>query len=346
MKNELMRSITLKYFCLSTIFLSTFSMAAGIRVEVLSCDNCTANQMKLAAETKPIYTFDKKFSHVFDKENLVYRKFEVYKAQSSGGEPPRKQLNAYAVPIDTAVNQKFLELAPLRANAMNFLFDKTFVLDSSGSIDSYKSFSPLSSERSFAVQYSTQAQTTSSVTCEAAEVDESAMTAHDYVNNSLNRRDLFNKLKTGISEEDPTNSVLLFTSKYSEFTTVMENSSNGIISTIGSVLGILNPNSFSLSTVDGGRLNGVMDFDQETFEITSAWDGDCNQIPLDINQASGIYEFSSGSGADRMNRLLRSFGAEGGVGQEWSPRCGAWQTVCTGVNGADFICDTICTIYD
>ncbi|WP_283710678.1 hypothetical protein [Pseudoalteromonas prydzensis] len=328
-------------FILTILLSSNNTMASQIKTELLSCNGCTATRMKLTAEHIPLYGFDKKELHIFDETNLVYRKYDIYKPEWNGSEPPKKISNAYEVPIDLDVNAAFIELATVRANALNSLYNKTYTVDSLGDISDWEAYRQLSVVNLKIYQPSTQS--TSSNNCTATPVSDSAKTAHDYINNSSNRRELFNKLQTNIVTSDPAGFIALFIVKHTAFINVMEQSSIGIVSTVGSTLGVLNPNNFSLATVDGGRMKGYMDFDNDTFRITSAYDGDCNDIPLEQTEAVGRYRFSYRGGAERMGNLFDSWGGKNNY--DWSPSCGAYQSVCTGISGTELTCYTICTQY-
>ena len=275
---------------------------------------------------------------------MVYKKYDVFKAEWEGQEPPLKPVNAYEITVDNSVWDAFSELPIARTNAINFLHDKTYLVDETGNVTGHVAYSPLQIENSMSAKNS--AMSTSSLTddCVATPVSDDDMTAHDYVNNSQNRRELFNKLKTNISTGDQLGYVALYAIKYSDFVRVLENSQDGFLSTVGSVLGYLNVNNFSLATVDGGRMNGYLDFDQQTFQITSAFDGDCNDIPLDTGGLSGEYNFSYRGGAERMGDLLDSYGSTNDY--EWNPRCANYQTACTGTSGVSMVCHTICTQWE
>lgn len=143
-----------------------------------------------------------------------------------------------------------------------------------------------------------------------------------------------------LNNSDPNGYIGEFALRGTQFINEMKASGNGFVSTVGSVLNVLNPNNLEMLAADGGKLKGYLDFDNETFVITSATDGDCNDIPSDRSEVSGEYTFTTLSGHESMAYILRMLGGE--FEQESYPNCINFQTRCTGVSGGDLACYTFC----
>ncbi len=291
-------------------------------VSVISCNGCTDYGMKMKAESG-WFRNQTSYAHVFDETNLVYKKYRLNKVFI---EDLVSSVEAIELTPDTSIKQSFIELAEAKKNAVQYLRSKVFNEDDlSLSNDQNRSYTTTNS---------------STTDCKAKNVSSNSKTAHSYIKSSALRRDLFNRFVTNVTTSYPYGEIGIYALKSTQFIGVMTNSSNGIVSMIGSVLNILNPNDLGFNTVDGGRMSGYLDFKNNTFMMTSAYDGDCNDLPLNDKGINGDYTFTTDKSAELMADLLKMHG--GSFNFRPINLCIKYAATCTGIHGQKFACTSTC----
>ncbi|PAJ75615.1 hypothetical protein CJF42_04675 [Pseudoalteromonas sp. NBT06-2] len=290
-------------------------------VDVISCNGCTEYGMKMKAESG-WFRNQISYAHVFDETNLIYKKYRLNKVYIEDLVPT---VEAVEVTPDSSIRSSFISLVEAKKQAINYLNFKVFNEDDLSMSNTSMGFDSTSS---------------TSTECKAKSVSSDSKTAHSYIKSSALRRDLFNRFVTNISSSDPYDYVGVYALKSTQFIGVMANSSNGVVSMVGSVLNVLNPNDLGFNTVDGGRMGGYLDFKNNTFVMTSAYDGDCNDLPLNDKDVNGEYSFTTNSGAESMSGLLQMYGGSFNFGPV--AMCVKYVATCTGIRGQNFVCTSTC----
>ncbi|AOT07044.1 hypothetical protein [Pseudoalteromonas luteoviolacea] len=314
----------MKKSTLIAFILILFSNSSFSATYIKTCNNCSINSVKQKAQSAPVKRNSSTDVYVFDEHNLKSYKYVLYERLIDDNIPITDSFKS-DVPRD--VHTAFLNYVKAKNKAETFYKNSTLLLDKSGRVSKKLNVSAKRSRSSFA----------SNNQCVAKEVPENYKTAHNYVNNSRERRVLFHNLRREISA-DPYGHIAVAMVKYTQFTSVMESSSNSFVSMAGSTLNILSPNNFRLQTADGGFMKGYMDFDKETFVVTTATDGDCNDIPLSKPKSSTRTEHSNSGSANRMLKVFEGYGGKPDV-----PVCNNYGHTCTRVRGqTGWHCNYVC----
>jgi hypothetical protein len=292
--------------------------AASVKVESISCNGCSPIGMKRKAESGWLSRqYNYAYVHVFNETDLIYKKYKVNKVLI---DDRISVLSATEITPDHSIESSFLSLVEAKKHALIYFKDKSYDISSSNLF--------------------LNRVNKSTTTCEAKEVSANDKTPHDYIKSSSLRKELYYKLISEITHSDPYGYIPIFLLKNTQFFSVLEGSSNGLVSNVGLVLSILDINDFGFNTVDGGRMKGTLDFKKETFIITSAYDGDCNELPLTGEGVIGEYSFTTNSGAEAMQSLIEMQG--GLFNFVFVHQCVRYQAVCTGIAGHTPKCYSIC----
>jgi hypothetical protein len=336
----LLKGIKMKNYALEfllAILLFSFPSLSNAKTFVYSCDGCSSVRMKDKAQMAGAVRSG--YAHVFNETDRIYKKYRLRIVHIEDFIP---DVVASEMGSDMNILNAFNSLIDAKNRDLQILesIDFSLVGNNLEPLEQNRSFSNLAEKKRATRQQKSDSNTDE--LCVSKPTLPNDKLAHDYIKSSTLRRTLFYKINQQINSMDPTGGSITTVMEHQNFITVVQDSSNGVVSTIGDVLGYLELRKMTLHTVDGGFIKGRLNYSTNSFDIHVATDGDCNDLPLVGDDLLGEYDFTQADLAARFDNLTAHFGAVTTITYN-PPRRITYRTACTGISGQKFVCSRFCS---